>query len=282
MHADLVRGDKAAAARHAFRSIELSGQLLAREPEHKRGGAFHLRAATFAIGFITEPDDQSAAVALLERALAVVAGNQAIVENTAYMGFPYLDALVSRVILALYQSDQATALSRAAEARSLVERERHASPRSAEFSGWAASISVLEGWIALGASDVDGFTRAIERGFAEARRHAEGPDRRMHAATEVAGRVREILWIEGTRIVDAATLARLAEIRAWVVGEYEREIAEAERAIPDSASVLTAKAVRARLLGDERLADEFDARLYFSPTSSYQQAAGGPPESRNK
>ena len=120
MHADLVRGDGDAAEEHAFRSLELSGTLLAREPEHTRVGAFHLRAANFAANFVFDREDPTQSEQLLDAALAAVARNESAKQNTVFMSFPYFDVQLARTACKFHRGETIQAARRAAELRGIV------------------------------------------------------------------------------------------------------------------------------------------------------------------
>lgn len=156
-------------------------------------------------------------------------------------------------------------------------RGPYADLRPPEFSTWDSTLTATEAWLALHRGDLAAAEQLIARAFDVARLYATGIGSRLSDLSGVVGRISHALELESKRGVDTATRERFEAIRAWVVSELEKDIAEAERTVPESPSVLSAKRARAKLLGDTEGANEYDDKIFGAPNTTYQQAAIGPP-----
>jgi hypothetical protein len=264
------------------RSFELSAQLLAREPEHPRAGAFHLRAANFLVQVVNDREGAAEAEAIFSQALAAVARNDAAKRNAIFMGNPYFDTLFSRAVHAVHRGDLDAAAAHLAEARSVAERVRYDEPRPAEFNDWDASIASVEGWIALRRGDMAEFRRWIGRAFAAARDEPQGMERRVFASVGVVSRVLNAFDVEEERGLEAALRAGLPEIRAWLLSELEIDLAASEQYAPEAVFTLVAQRFRAEMTGDHAAAAELDWKIYNAPDTSFQRAGTGPPGGRDR
>ncbi|MBI1304909.1 MAG: protein kinase [Phycisphaera sp.] len=273
MHADMVRGDKDAYLQHVRRSFELSGELLAREPQHPRAGAFHLRAANFLAMMLYEFDAPEPSEAILDQAIAAVARNDAVRENPVFMGFPFFDTQFTRISYSLFRGDGESRLQVAAELRAIIERIRYTPSPPPEFSAWDSLLAATEGWMALRRGDEPGFTRSIERALHAARTQSTTREFRLYAMVGVVERVALAIRFEEAHGAVPAMQARFGEILAWMLREIDTEIVEAEAEAPGTVSLLTARKARATLVGDFALADELTERIHGAPDASFQRAA---------
>jgi len=270
LYPDLIRGDRDAAHAHVLRSLELSGALLAREPQYPRAGAFHLSAAHLAAWFVFDPDDPRASEEILDRAIAAVSRNDAAKQNTTFLAYPYFDVLSFRVGCALRRGDTDVAAERAVELRSVLERMRFGATRPKEFTGWDSRVASIEAWAAILRDDDGECRRGIARAL-EAARVATNPiQSRLEEIEGIVGVLNEVLEIEEKRGVDEARRRRFAELREWVRSEVEADIAEGERTIPGDPALLPALRARAVLLGDRETADAIGAKIDGLPPKSYQ------------
>lgn len=273
MHADMVRGDKDAIVRHVRRSFELSGELLAREPQHPRAGAFHLRAANFLAMVLYEFDAPEPSEAILDQAIAAVARNDAVRENPVFMGFPFFDTQFTRISYSLFRGDGESRLQVAAELRAIIERIRYTPSPPPEFSAWDSLLAATEGWLALRRGDEPGFTRSIERALHAARTQSTTREFRLYAMVGVVERVALAIRFEEAHGAVPAMQARFDEMLAWMLREIDTEIAEAEAEVPGTVSLLTARKARATLVGDFAQADELAERIHRAPDANFQRAA---------
>ena len=292
MHADMVRGDREAFRQHLLRSLELSGQLLAREPQHPRAGAFHLRAAIHLAPLLFDERGPEAAVAMLDDAAATVARNDAVKQNVVFMSFPYLDVQMLRVSYGLQCADSKVRPEIAAEARSIIERIRYSDTWSPRLREWDSLLTATEAWLALRGGDEAEFVRGIERGLAAARAplapesasrpQPESAHARVNATLEVVGRAYQAMREEEKRGVGLETRARFDELRARLLEELDAQIAEAERTGPASVELLQVRYGRAGLVGDEALADELAIEIHNATDVSFQDAFTGAPGTTSK
>jgi tRNA A-37 threonylcarbamoyl transferase component Bud32 len=273
MHADMVRGDKDAIVRHVRRSFELSGELLAREPQHPRAGAFHLRAANFLAMMLYEFDAPEPSEAILDQAIAAVARNDAVRENPVFMGFPFFDTQFTRISYSLFRGDGESRFQVAAELRAIIERIRYTPSPPPEFSAWDSLLAATEGWMALRRGDEPEFTRSIERALHAARTQSTTREFRLYAMVGVVERVALAIRFEEAHGAGPAMQARFDEILAWMLREIDTEIVEAEAEAPGTVSLLTARKARATLVGDFAQADELAERIHRAPDASFQRAA---------
>lgn len=274
MHADLVRGDGDAAKAHAFRSLGLSGALLAREPEHPRVGAFHLRAASFAATFVFDPEDPTQSEQLLDAALAAVARNGSAKQNTIFMSFPYFDALLTRTAFEFGRGETVLAARRVAELRGIVERVRYGEPRASGFSTWDAAVGGLEAALAFSRGDDAEFERSLTRAFEAARTESKTIEERVHASVGAVHRVRGALKGLRHRGMESEMAARLAKVDARLLRELEIDVAESERLAPTAIYTLHAQQARAELVGDLDAVAELDWKIYHAPDSTFQRTTG--------
>ena len=292
MHADMVRGDREAFRQHLLRSLELSGQLLAREPQHPRAGAFHLRAAIPLAPLLFDECGPEAAVAMLDDAVATVARNDAVKQNVVFMSLPYLDVQMLRVSYGLQCADGKVRPEIAAEARSIIERIRHSDTWSPRLREWDSLLTATEAWLALRGGDEAEFGRGIERGLAAARAplapesasrpQPESAHARVNATLEVVGRAYLAMRVEEKRGVGLETRARFDELRARLLGELDAQIAEAQRTGPANVELLQVRYGRAGLVGDDALADELAFEIHSAPDVSFQDAFTGAPGTTSK
>lgn len=274
MHADLVRGDGDAAEEHAFRSLELSGTLLAREPEHTRVGAFHLRAANFAANFVFDREDPTQSEQLLDAALAAVARNESAKQNTVFMSFPYFDVQLARTACKFHRGETIQAARRAAELRGIVERVRYGEPRASEFSTWDAAVGGLEAALAFSRGDDAEFERSLARAFEAARTESKTIEDRVHASVGAVHRVRGALKALLQRGVESDMAARLAEVDARLLRELEIDVAESERLAPTAIYTLRAQQARAELVGDLDAVAELEWKIHQAPDSTFKRTTG--------
>ena len=261
-----ARGDIAEGERRVRRSLELTEELIARDPRHPRAAAFYLQAVEQFGSFVYIRDGRAAARAMLEDALERVSGIDAVRSNAEFVGFPYFGVVTALVSL---HDDPARARALLERARALVEQQRYVEPRADNFPLWEVRLNFLEGLLAMREGDVESFARSVERAVATARAAPGGPLKSLNVMTTVGDGVAATMREAETRAEEAGQAApfptRFAEIRASMIAALEEEIAAGAAAAPESSLPLIARRAQAALRGDTVAVEALNREIRSAP-----------------
>ena len=261
-----ARGDIAEGERRVRRSLELTEELIARDPRHPRAAAFYLQAVEQFGSFVYVRDGRAAARAMLEDALERVSGIDAVRSNAEFVGFPYFGVVTALVSL---HDDPARARALLERARALVEQQRYVEPRADNFPLWEVRLNFLEGLLAMREGDVESFARSVERAVATARAAPGGPLKSLNVMTTVGDGVAATMREAETRAEEAGQAApfptRFAVIRASMIAALEEEIAAGAAAAPESSLPLIARRAQAALRGDTVAVEALNREIRSAP-----------------
>jgi tetratricopeptide (TPR) repeat protein len=261
-----ARGDIAEGERRVRRSLELTEELIARDPRHPRAAAFYLQAVEEFGSFVYVRDGRAAARALLEDALERVSGIDAVRSNAEFVGFPYFGVVTALVSL---HDDPARARALLERARALVEQQRYVEPRADNFPLWEVRLNFLEGLLAMREGDVESFARSVERAVATARAAPGGPLKSLNVMTTVgdgvAATIREVEQQADEAGQAAPFPTRFAEIRASMIAALEEGIAAGAAAAPESSLPLIARRAQAALRGDMAAVESLNREIRSAP-----------------
>ena len=261
-----ARGDIAEGERRVRRSLELTEELIARDPRHPRAAAFYLQAVEQFGSFVYVRDGRAAARALLEDALERVSGIDAVRSNAEFVGFPYFGVVTALVSL---HDDPACARALLERARALVEQQRYVEPRADNFPLWEVRLNFLEGLLAMREGDVESFARSVERAVATARAAPGGPLNSLNVMTTVGDGVAAIIREAEQQAEESGQAApfptRFAEIRASMIAALEEEVAACAAAAPESSLPLIARRAQAALRGDMAAVESLNREIRSAP-----------------
>ena len=261
-----ARGDIAEGERRVRRSLELTEELIARDPRHPRAAAFYLQAVEEFGSFVYVQDGRAAARALLEDALERVSGIDAVRSNAEFVGFPYFGVVTALVSL---HDDPARARALLERARALVEQQRYVEPRADNFPLWEVRLNFLEGLLAMREGDVESFARSVERAVATARAAPGGPLKSLNVMTTVGDGVAATIREAEQQAEEAGQAApfptRFAEIRASMIAALEEGIAAGAAAAPESSLPLIARRAQAALRGDMAAVETLNREIRSAP-----------------
>jgi tRNA A-37 threonylcarbamoyl transferase component Bud32/tetratricopeptide (TPR) repeat protein len=261
-----ARGDIAEGERRVRRSLELTEELIARDPRHPRAAAFYLQAVEEFGSFVYVRDGRAAARALLEDALERVSGIDAVRSNAEFVGFPYFGVVTALVSL---HDDPARARALLERARALVEQQRYVEPRADNFPLWEVRLNFLEGLLAMREGDVESFARSVERAVATARAAPGGPLKSLNVMTTVGDGVAATIREAEQQAEEAGQAApfptRFAEIRASMIAALEEGIAAGAAAAPESSLPLIARRAQAALRGDMAAVESLNREIRSAP-----------------
>jgi tRNA A-37 threonylcarbamoyl transferase component Bud32/tetratricopeptide (TPR) repeat protein len=261
-----ARGDIAEGERRVRRSLELTEELIARDPRHPRAAAFYLQAVEQFGSFVYVQDGRAAARALLEDALERVSGIDAVRSNAEFVGFPYFGVVTALVSL---HDDPARARALLERARALVEQQRYVEPRADNFPLWEVRLNFLEGLLAMREGDVESFARSVERAVATARAAPGGPLKSLNVMTTVGDGVAATIREAEQQAEEAGQAApfptRFAEIRASMIAALEEGIAAGAAAAPESSLPLIARRAQAALRGDMAAVETLNREIRSAP-----------------
>lgn len=261
-----ARGDVAEGERRVRRSLELTEELIARDPRHPRAAAFYLQAVEQFGSFVYVQDGRAAARALLEDALERVSGIDAVRSNAEFVGFPYFGVVTALVSL---HDDPARARALLERARALVEQQRYVEPRADNFPLWEVRLNFLEGLLAMREGDVESFARSVERAVATARAAPGGPLKSLNVMTTVGDGVAAIIREAEQQARESGQAApfptRFAEIRASMIAALEEEIAAGAAAAPESSLPLIARRAQAALRGNTAAVEALNREIRSAP-----------------
>ena len=269
-----ARGDIAEGERRVRRSLELTEELIARDPRHPRAAAFYLQAVEQFGSFVYIRDGRAAACAMLEDALERVSGIDAVRSNAEFVGFPYFGVVTALVSL---HDDPARARALLERARTLVEQQRYVEPRADNFPLWEVRLNFLEGLLAMREGDVESFARSVERAVATARAAPGGPRKSLNVMTTVGDGVAATIREAEQQAEEAGQASpfptRFAEIRASMIAALEEEIAAGAAAAPESSLPLIARRAQATLRGDTVAVEALNREIRSAPALRWDGVA---------